>query len=58
LIFQTWDALGPGEAFDLVNDRDPKPVYNQLNIEREGRLTWNYLEHGPELWRVRIGRSA
>jgi uncharacterized protein (DUF2249 family) len=25
--------------------------------ERTGQFTWDYLEEGPEAWRVRIGRS-
>ena len=47
LIFETFDALAPGEAFELVNDHDPKPLYYQLNAERPGLLAWEYLEQGP-----------
>lgn len=56
LIFKTFDALQPGEAFELVNDHDPKPLYYHLQAERTG-LTWSYLEQGPEVWRVAIGRA-
>lgn len=56
LIFQTFEALEPGEAFVLINDHDPKPLYYQFKAEREGRFSWDYLEQGPEVWRVRIGR--
>lgn len=58
LIFSTFDALGQGEGFTLVNDHDPKPLYYQLSAERAGAFTWTYLEQGPETWRVRIGRPA
>jgi uncharacterized protein (DUF2249 family) len=58
LIFQTFEALKPGKAFVLVNDHDPKPLYYQFKFEREGQFTWDYLEQGPEVWRVRIGRSG
>ncbi len=58
LIFQTFDALKPGEAFELVNDHDPKPLYYHLSAERSGLITWNYLEQGPQIWRVQIGRAA
>jgi uncharacterized protein (DUF2249 family) len=58
LIFQTFEALKPGEEFVLLNDHDPKPLYYQFKFEREGQFTWDYLEHGPEVWRVRIGRSG
>ena len=56
LIFRTFDALPSGEGFELVNDHDPKPLYYQLEAERAGCVDWQYLEEGPEVWRVRIGR--
>jgi uncharacterized protein (DUF2249 family)/hemerythrin-like domain-containing protein len=56
LIFDTFDALVPGSAFVLVNDHDPKPLYYQLSVERGGLFTWDYIEQGPETWRVRIAR--
>jgi uncharacterized protein (DUF2249 family)/hemerythrin-like domain-containing protein len=56
LIFQTFEALNPGETFQLVNDHDPKPLYYQFKFEREGLFSWDYLESGPVVWRVRIGK--
>ncbi len=58
LIFQTFEALAPGQGFHLVNDHDPKPLYYQFAAERPGQFTWDYLEQGPEVWRVRIGKPA
>ncbi|MBI2243066.1 MAG: DUF2249 domain-containing protein, partial [Nocardioides sp.] len=58
LIFQSFDRLGPGQALRLVNDHDPKPLYYQLDAEHKGEFAWDYLEEGPEVWRVRIGRVA
>ncbi len=58
LIFDTWEALKPGEAFELVNDHDPKPLYYQFQAEHTGEFTWNYIEQGPTVWRVEIGKSA
>ncbi|MDA8346251.1 MAG: DUF2249 domain-containing protein [Thermaerobacter sp.] len=57
-IFATFDGLKPGEAFELVNDHDPKPLYYQFEAEHAGTFTWDYLEQGPQVWRVRIGRQA
>ena len=48
--------LGTGETFILVNDHDPKPLYYQFSAEHPGQFTWDYLEKGPEIWRVKIGR--
>ena len=56
VIFETFDALAPGVGFELVNDHDPKPLYYQLAAEQPGTFTWEYLESGPVVWRVRIGR--
>lgn len=58
LIFSLFEELQPGAGFILVNDHDPKPLYYQFQAERTGEFTWDYLEHGPETWRVRIGRPA
>lgn len=55
-IFATFDALRPGEAFELVNDHDPKPLGYQFAAEYPDAHTWDYREAGPEVWRVRIGR--
>lgn len=57
-IFQTFADLAPGEAFELVNDHDPKPLHYQLMFEHEGEFTWDYLEEGPQVWRVRLGKKA
>lgn len=57
MIFQTFEALKPGEAFILVNDHDPKPLYYQFKFEREGQFSWDYLEEGPQVWRVKVGRT-
>lgn len=58
LIFQTFESLKPGESFILVNDHDPKPLYYQFKFERDGQFTWDYLEQGPEAWRVKIGKTG
>jgi uncharacterized protein (DUF2249 family) len=58
LIFDNYAALPPDGAFVLVNDHDPKPLYYQFQAERPGEVDWEYLERGPQVWRVRIGRRA
>jgi uncharacterized protein (DUF2249 family) len=55
-IFGLFDGLKPGESFVLVNDHDPKPLYYQFQVERPGAFAWEYLEEGPEVFRVRITR--
>lgn len=56
LVFSTFDSLVAGTAFVLVNDHDPKPLSYQFAAEHPGEFSWDYLEQGPAVWRVRIGR--
>ncbi|HET6870516.1 MAG TPA: DUF2249 domain-containing protein [Solirubrobacteraceae bacterium] len=58
LIFDTYGALPPGDGFVLVNDHDPKPLYYQFAAEHPNQFEWSYLEQGPQVWRVRIGRPT
>ena len=57
LVFQTFENLSPGESFVLINDHDPKPLFYQFKFEREGQFSWDYLEEGPQAWKVRIGKA-
>lgn len=58
LIFETFERLQPGQALVLINDHDPRPLFYQFSVERPGQFTWEYLEQGPEVWRVRIGKAV
>lgn len=57
-IFACFARLAPGEAFTLVNNHDPKPLRREFEATHPGAHTWDYLESGPEVWRVRIGKAA
>lgn len=57
IIFEKWFELAPGAGYVLINDHDPKPLYYQFAAEHPGEFTWDPVEEGPEVWRVRIGRS-
>lgn len=56
-IFRTFDSLEPGEEFTLINDHDPFPLRHQFEATRNGMYSWNYVESGPAVWRVRIGKN-
>lgn len=58
IIFEKWFELAPGAGYVLVNDHDPKPLYYQFAAEHAGEFTWDPVEEGPTVWRVRIGRTA
>ncbi|MGH9092957.1 MAG: DUF2249 domain-containing protein, partial [Acidimicrobiales bacterium] len=56
-IFAEYEALCPGAGFVLVNDHDPKPLRYQFEAEHPGEFTWDTLETGPQVWRVRVGKA-
>jgi len=56
VIFSTYDHLVPGAGFVIVNDHDPQPLRYQFEAQHAGDFTWDYLDLGPKLWRVRVGR--
>ncbi len=56
-IFVRFDELAEGESLTIHNDHDPKPLYYQLLGERGNIFTWEYLEEGPEWWKVRISKK-
>ncbi|HLU30262.1 MAG TPA: DUF2249 domain-containing protein [Acidimicrobiia bacterium] len=58
MIFSKWEALDPGQGFVLLNDHDPVPLYYQFQAEKPGLVDWDYLESGPDLWQVRIGKAS
>lgn len=55
-IFLRFDELNEGESLTIHNDHDPKPLYYQLLGERGNVFTWEYLEQGPEWWKVTIAK--
>lgn len=55
-IFARFDDLSEGESLTIHNDHDPKPLYYQLLGERGNIFNWEYLEQGPEWWKVRISK--
>ena len=58
-IMGAYDALPPGATLDLVVDHDPKCMYYTLEATRGAdEFTFEYLENGPEVWRVAVTRAA
>lgn len=57
-VFARYARLAPGEAFILVNSHDPKPLRREFEAIHPGAFSWDYLQTGPDEWRVRIGRAA
>ncbi len=56
MIFGTFRAIQPGQAFVLVNDHDPRPLRHVFESEYAGKFGWEYLEQGPTVWKVLISK--
>jgi regulator of cell morphogenesis and NO signaling len=56
-IFNRFDELAEGSDLTIHNDHDPKPLYYQMLGERGNVFKWEYLEQGPEWWKVRITKK-
>ena len=54
LIIRTWRELPVGDHFILLNDHDPVPLRYQFEAEFPDTFTWEYLERGPEDFRVKL----
>jgi regulator of cell morphogenesis and NO signaling len=55
-IFQVFDQLAAGEAFQILNDHDPKPLYYQMLGEREMYLPGTTWKADPNGGGYRSGR--
>jgi uncharacterized protein (DUF2249 family)/quercetin dioxygenase-like cupin family protein len=56
LVFEAFDRLAVGESLIIFNDHDPHPLRMQLMQMREGEMDWQYVERGPDTFRVRLTR--
>jgi uncharacterized protein (DUF2249 family) len=57
-IHRMLGELAPGEALQITNDHDPRPLRFELEADYPGVYAWEYLEQGPEIWRVAIRKAA
>ena len=55
-VFGAFDAVPPGAAMELVAHHDPIPLLHQLEQRSGGGLIVSYVERGPEVWRLLLGR--
>ena len=57
VIFETFEKLRPGEAMLIMNDHNPIPLRHQFEAMHPGKFTWEYLEEGPDIFQIKIGKS-
>ncbi|ETI89282.1 MAG: hypothetical protein Q607_CBUC00182G0262 [Clostridium butyricum DORA_1] len=57
IIFKAFEELTLGETMELINDHDPRPLYQQFILNFPEHFEWEYLEQGPEIWRIAITKK-
>jgi uncharacterized protein (DUF2249 family) len=57
-IFGALDAVAPGSGLVLVAPHDPLPLLAQVEQRSPGVFEVDYLERGPEAWRLRFARAS
>lgn len=57
-IMGAYEGLPAGATLELLVDHDPRCMYYTLEATRGAdAFTFEYLEDGPELWRVAVSRA-
>lgn len=54
MFYKAFADIKTGEGFEFINDHDPKPLYYQMEAESKEPFRWEYLEKGPDVWKVRV----
>lgn len=58
VIFRTIADLPDGTGLVVAAPHDPAPLREYLAVAHPDEFGWDYLEEGPDVWRVRIRRVA
>lgn len=57
-IMTAYERLAEAETLELTVDHDPKCMYYALRATRgDGAFAFDYVENGPETWRVRVRKT-
>ena len=57
-VFGALDGIRPGGGMVLVAPHDPKPLLAQVERRNPGVFNVEYLERGPEAWRLSFVRAS
>lgn len=58
-IMSAYESLPVNATLELVVDHDPKCMYYTLQATRgDDAFTFDYLDNGPEVWRVQVCRRS
>lgn len=57
-VFGALDAVRPGKALVLIAPHDPVPLLRQLEGRAPGVFEVDYLQRGPDAWRLLLTRAS
>ncbi len=58
-IMNAYEQLTGLQTLELTVDHDPRCMYYALRATRgDGAFSFDYLEDGPETWRVRVRKTS
>jgi uncharacterized protein (DUF2249 family) len=57
-VFGALDTVAPGGGMILVAPHDPLPLLAQIEQRYDGAFDVEYLERGPEAWRLSLVRQT
>lgn len=57
IVLKNFDQLPVGEKMILINDTDPSHIFNELKEKRFGKFELEYIEEGPEVWKVALAKK-
>ncbi len=57
-IMELWNSLKEDEAFRIINDHEPKPLYYMFSAEYPGQFEWKYEKQGPDEWVFVISKTS
>jgi uncharacterized protein (DUF2249 family) len=57
IIIEAFDSLELGEQLLFINNNDSNTLFNQLEDQRFGKFEWEYIEEGPERWKVLLAKK-
>lgn len=57
-ILRLLDELPVGGTLSIVNDHDPVPLRTLLQRLGGDAFGWEYVEQGPQVWRVELRKNA
>lgn len=57
-IFAAYAGLSAGDSLVLINDHDPRHLWDEFETEHAGSYQWDYLRGEPEDWRIKITKLA